>query len=156
MPLWVDIIVKLTPALVTLVVGAIAAGIAFLQYKINREKLRLDLFSKRLEAYEKLQEFYTSVLREGTVKDAALPVLAEARYKSRFIFGDEIEEMFEVIWKKAVDIRTLRSRLYGPDSLPVGPDRTNACDKEHDLIVWMMDEMKTAPLKYAKYLHFRN
>lgn len=156
MPPWVDIIVKLTPAFVTLVVGAIAAGIAFMQYRINCEKLRLDLFSKRLEAYEKLQEFYTSVFRTGTVEDAALPILAEARYKSRFIYGHEIEEMFEVLWKNAVDIRSLRSRMYGPDSLPVGPARTEICQNEHDLIVWMMDEMKTAPSKYAKYLHFKS
>jgi hypothetical protein len=43
-----------------------------------------------LEAYEKLQEFFTSVLRDGTVKNTALITLAEARYKSRFLFGTDI------------------------------------------------------------------
>src|SRR5687767_11404751 len=155
MPPWVDIIVKLTPAFVTLVIGAVAGSIGFLQYRISRDKLRLDLYSKRLEAYEKLQEFFTSVLRTGTVDGGALPVLAEARYKSRFLFGPEIEANFDVLWKKAVGVQSLRSRLYGPDAVPVGPERTAICKEEHDLILWMMEEMRVAPNRYEKYLHFK-
>lgn len=154
MPLWVDIVVKLTPALVTLVVGGIAATIAFRQFRIAKDKLRLDLFGKRLEAYEKLQEFFTAIMREGCVKDEMLPILAEARYKSRFIFGSEIEAKFDIWWKKAVEMRTLRVQMYGPDALPVGPKRTAICQREHDAILWMMDEMKSCSELYSKYLHF--
>jgi len=64
-PPWVDIVVKLTPAIFTLVVGSTAAYIAFLQYRVNRDKLRLDLFSKRLEAFEKLQEFSIGSFRKA-------------------------------------------------------------------------------------------
>ena len=155
MPPWVDIIVKLTPAFVTFVIGAVAGGIGFLQYRISRDKLRLDLFSKRLEAYEKLQEFFTGVFRTGAVEDNGLSVLAEARYKSRFLFGPEIEAQFDVLWKKAVDMRSLRSKLSGPGSLPVGPARSAVCDQDHDLVLWMMEEMKVAPARYARYLHFK-
>jgi hypothetical protein len=155
MPAWIDIVVKLTPAFVTLVIGVVAAGIAFLQYRIARDKLRLDLFSKRLEAYEKLQEFFTSVLRTATVEDSALPMLAEARYKSRFLFGPEIAANFDTLWKKAVGMRTLRSRLYGPGALPVGPERTSVCEEDHVLLTWMMEEMEDAPNRYSKYLHFK-
>lgn len=156
MPAWVDIIIKLTPAFFTLVVGLTAGTIAYLQYKLNHDKLRLDLFSKRLEAYETLQKFYTSVLREGCVKDDALPTLAEARYKSQFIFGSEIEAHFDGLWKKAVDMHTLHSKLYKLGTLPVGPERTAVCDEEHKLLIWMMDvEMKEAPKRYTRYLQFK-
>jgi hypothetical protein len=155
MPSWVDIVVKLTPAFITLVVGLIASLVAFLQYKTNSDKLRLDLFSKRLEAFEKLQEFFTSVLREGTVKDEALLVLAEARYKSRFLFGIEIEAYFDELWKKAVDTRGLRSRLYGPGSLPVGTERNAVCDQESELLKWHLDQMKTVHERYGPYLRFK-
>jgi hypothetical protein len=155
MPSWVDIVVKLTPAFFTLVVGLIAAGIGFLQYRVNHDKLRLDLFSKRLEAYEKLQEFFMMVFREGCVEDKALPVLAEARYKSRFLFGPEIETQFDALWKKAVNMRTLRTKMYGPGSLPVGPERSEICDRESELLQWMMNEMKDSSQRYARYLTFR-
>lgn len=155
MPPWVDIVVKLTPAFITLVVGLIASLIAYLQYKTNSDKLRLDLFSKRLEAFEKLQEFFTSVLREGCVKDEALVVLAEARYKSRFLSGTEIEVFFDELWGKAVDTRGLRSRLYGPGSLPVGAERTAVCERESTLLKWHLEQMKNAHERYAPYLRFK-
>lgn len=151
---WLDIIVKLTPAIVALVVGLVASGIAFLQFRIARDRLRLDLFTKRLEAYEKLQEFFVSVMSEGTVHHSALRVLSEARYKSRFIFGPEIDEAFATLWKQAVEMRRLRLQLDGSCSLPVGPERTAACDQEEALLNWMADQMNDSPNRYSKYLHF--
>jgi hypothetical protein len=155
MPPWVDIVVKLTPAFVTLVVGIVAAGIGYLQYRLGHDKLRLDLFSKRLEAYEKLQEFFLSVFRTGSVDDATLAALAEARYKSRFLFGPEVEASFDVLWKKAVAIRGLRPKLYGPGSLPVGPERSAVCEQDSELVKWMMNQMEEAPDRYSKYLRFK-
>ena len=155
MPLWVDFVVKLSPAFITLVIGLVASRVAYLQYKTNRDKLRLDLFAKRLEAFEKLQEFFTSLLREGCLKDEALPILAEARYKSRFLFGAEIEAHFDELWRKAVDMRGLRMRLYGPESLPVGPERTAVCEQESALLRWNIDQMKIAHERYASYMRFK-
>ncbi|HWW02434.1 MAG TPA: hypothetical protein VNZ64_22240 [Candidatus Acidoferrum sp.] len=155
MPPWVEIVVKLTPAFITLVIGLIASLVAYLQYKNNRDKLRLDLFEKRLQAFEKLQEFFTYVLREGCVREEALPILAEARYKSRFLFGSEIEAFFDEVWKKAVDMLALRSRLYGPNSLPVSPERNKVCDQESALLIWQMEQMKNAHKIYSPYLGFK-
>ena len=158
MPQWIEIVVKLTPAFVTLVIGAVASLISFQQYRISHDKLRLDLFSKRLEAYEKLQEFFASVLQNGTVENAALHSLAVARYKSRFLFGPEIEAMFDTLWKKAIDRQTLRSKIYGPTGysiMPVGEERSSIVAQDHELNIWMMKEMEDAPKRYAKYLHFK-
>ncbi len=158
MPLWVDIVVKLTPAFVTLVIGFVASGIGFLQYRISRDKLRLDLFSKRLEAYEKLQEFFASVLQKGSVENSALHALAVARYKSRFLFGPEIEVMFDTLWKKAIERQTLRSKIYSPSghaTMPVGEERSSIVAQDHALLTWMMKEMEESPKRYEKYLHFK-
>jgi len=154
MPLWVDIAVKLTPAFITLVVGLIASFVAYLQYKTNRDKLRLDLFSKRLEAFEKLQEYLVAVMREGRVEDKSLSILAEARYKSRFLFGPEIEKYFEELWSKAVDMRTLFARLYGPNSLPVGPERGIICEQEGALLKWKTKQLTESEALYSKYMRF--
>ncbi|MEM9121467.1 MAG: hypothetical protein AAGD09_26845, partial [Cyanobacteria bacterium P01_F01_bin.56] len=79
-PLWLDVIVKLTPAFITLIVGSFGSWIAFSQYQTNKDKLRLDLFEKRLEAYEKVQEYFRHLVREASVTDEAFSLLAEARY----------------------------------------------------------------------------
>ena len=162
MPYWVDLIVKLTPAFVTLVLGIVGSTIAYWQYRLgrlqhqlNQDRLRFDLFSKRLDAYEKLQHFFTEVVRTGTVEDKALPVLGEAIYQSRFLFGDEISSRLDETWKRAVDMRYCRQMLHETGSLPVGPKRTDLCEKDSELLKWMMNEMNEAPARYAKYLKFQ-
>jgi len=153
-PLWVDVAVKLTPAFFTLVVGVVGSVIAYFQFRLNRDKLRLDLFGKRFEAYEKLHEFYSEVFRAGCVRDDMLPLLVQARYKSRFVYGSDIDVFFDDLWKKAVQMRTLRTKLYGPEALPVGPARSKVCEEETALLTWMMDEMERSPKRYAPYLKF--
>ena len=92
---------------------------------------------------------------KGCVEHGALPVLAQARYKARFLFGREIEEYFEELWKAAVDMNSLRRRLYGPDALPVGPDRTAVCEQESKMLKLMMKEMERSTSRFDKYLGFR-
>jgi hypothetical protein len=154
MPFWLDVIVKLTPAFVSLVVGSFGTYIAFNQYRTNRDKLRLDLFEKRIEAYEKLQEYFNYLLRDGRVEDKAIPILAEARYKSLFLFGNEITEYIDEVWAKASEMRRLDLKLYGSNPLPVGEDRDRVCEEESDLLQWNLDQQKDSPKKYFKYLKF--
>ncbi len=152
--MWTENIVKFTPAIITLIVGVTASIIAFLQYRIAKDKLRLDLFSKRLEAYEKLQEFLIQVLQKGTVEDSALPLLAEARYKSRFIFGHEIESYFEDLWSKAVAINTLYTDLHDSVGIPDESERRIANREHRELKSWFRNELQTSPERYEKYLRF--
>jgi hypothetical protein len=161
MPYWVDLIVKLTPAFVTLVVGGVGAWIAYAQYRLgrlqhqlNQDRLRLDLFSKRLEAYEKLQEFFIAVIQAGTVQDSFLSILGEARYKSRFLFGEEISSYLDDTWKKAVDMRYYRQKLFGPQSIPQGPQRDELCSQDGELLKWMIDQPQASQSRYAIYLKF--
>jgi len=154
MPFWLDIIVKLAPAFVALVVGSLGTYIGFNQYRTNRDKLRLDLFEKRLEAYEKLQEYFNCLLRDARVGDKAIPILAEARYKSLFLFGNEITEHINEVWDKAIEMRRLDLKLYGPKALPVGEERNQVCDRESELLQWNLEQQKDSPKRYAKYLKF--
>lgn len=157
MPLWVDIAVRLTPALFTVVVGLLGAYIAHRQFKINQDKLRLDLFSKRLEAFEKLQEYFGHVFREGRVKPDALQPLWEARYKSRFLFGKEIEDYLDTLWKRAIEMQSVYRKLYHDDgrpSLPVGQARTQAAEEHSNMLLAQMEDMKNAAKRYEPYLRF--
>ena len=151
---WLDTIVKLAPASVALVIGSIGTYIAFNQYRTNRDKLRLDLFEKRLEAYEKLQEYFNYLFRDVHVDNKAISILAEARYRSRFLFGDEIMEHISEVWDRAMEMRCLGLKLYGSERLPVGEERDMACDKESSLLQWNITQQSNSPERYAKYLKF--
>ena len=151
---WMDMAVRLTPAFVTLAIGSIGTYIAFNQYRTNRDKLRLDLFEKRLEAYEKLQEYFNYLLRDALVDDNALSILAAARYKSRFLFGDEITDYINEIRNRAIEMRRLNLKLYRSEKLPVGKERDMVCDEESSLLQWNLDQQNSSPKRYDKYLKF--
>ena len=151
-PVWIDIVIKITPAFVTLVIGAVASTIAFFQFRIARDKLKLDLFSRRREAYEKLIEFFTMVGRDGTVTDLTIPLISEARYKAQFLFGDEIMVTFESLFKKSLEVKTLNNLIFGSCAFPVGPERTAACESHKKLVDSILDDMKYLPTRYSKYL----
>jgi len=154
-PLWLDIVVKLTPAFVTSVLGGFGFWLAWRQHKIQNDKLRLDLFEKRLDAYEKLQEFFSHMLQHAVFDERATVLLHEARYKSRFLFDDGIRSHVEKLWEQGFKMRELRRKMYGPDALPVGPERSAVCEKESAILKWIMDQMVASQERFARYLEFR-
>jgi hypothetical protein len=156
-PFWLDIIFKLAPAFVALVVGSFGTYIAFNQYRTNRDKLRLDLFEKRLEAYEKLQEYFNCLFRDAHVDDKMISILAEARYKSLFLFGNEITEHINEVWHKAIKMRYLNVKLHGlhrSGGLPIGEERNKVCEEESSILQWNIDQQNDSLKRYAKYLKF--
>ncbi|MFZ4675715.1 MAG: hypothetical protein ACOYM4_08490 [Nodosilinea sp.] len=153
-PLWLDILLRLIPALITLIVGVFGSYIAFNQYRTNRDKLRLDLFEKRLEAYEKLQEYFSYLIREPRVKDEAMEILYEARYRSLFLFDEEIACHIDQVLEKAKEMREIHSKLFGQNSLPQGEERTRLVYRNRDLKEWHDKEREDSPRRYARYLKF--
>lgn len=149
-----DIIVKLSPAFVTLILGSIGTYIAFSQYRTSRDKLRLDLFEKRLEAYEKLQEYFNYVARYAYVDEKAFAILREARYKSLFLFGNEITEYIDEVLDKGIGLMHLNLKIDGHDSLPVGEERTRACQEKCKLLHWNDEQQREPPKRYFKYMKF--
>jgi hypothetical protein len=149
-----DIMAKFAPAFVAFVVGIFGTCIGFNQYRTSRDKLRLDLFEKRFEAYEKLQEYFNCLLRDAQVDKKVLSLLAEARYKSLFLFGNEITEYIDEVWDKAIEMRRLNLKLHGSQGLPVGEERNMVCDKESSLLQWNLDQQRDSPKRYVKYLKF--
>ncbi|MEM9818681.1 MAG: hypothetical protein AAF827_20040 [Cyanobacteria bacterium P01_D01_bin.6] len=154
-PLWLDVIVKLTPAFITLIVGSFGSWIAFSQYQTNKDKLQLDLFEKRLEAYEKVQEYFRHLVREASVTDEAFSLLAEARYKSIFLFDQDIVDHIDDILEKSKEMRIINLKLFGKSPLPVGQERSLLVERDSNLLDWNFEQMKDSPQRYSKYLKFK-
>jgi len=122
---YLDKIIQLPPASVALIVGICTICITFRQYKVNKDKLRLDLFDKRLEAYESLQEYFNHFIEKGCVDNEAMRVLNLAHYKSIFLFDNEVSEYIDKVRDVAIEMRKLHMKLHGSNALPVAILRTN-------------------------------
>lgn len=114
-----ELIKGMPAAFVALVIGLIAAGIAFRQARIAHAKLKLDLFEHRYSLYMLLWQF----LSEGTVvpspnngPDVVRFRELHAKYSNAipqayFLFGREIGEFFESVRKNANDHNLAIRRL---------------------------------------------
>ena len=151
-------IIKLIPSLIavipSLIVGMITAYIAYNQYRVNKDKLRLDLFEKRLEAYEKLQEYFNYFIRKGCIDNEAIIILSTAHYKSVFLFGSEVTEYIDEVRDKAIEMRRLRIKLHNHKALPIGEERNKVSDRDSELFEWHLDQQRDSQKLYIKYLKF--
>lgn len=104
---------ELLKAIPTLIVGLIAARIAWQQAETAKQqkaiaeaKLKFDLFSKRLEFYEavcSLAESAQHYKDHVEAKQAVVKMLYLA-HQSSFLFGDDVEKLVNEMCMKVVDL----------------------------------------------------
>lgn len=72
--------------------GGIASLIAYRQWKTAKEKVILDLFAKRLEVYNTVNDAVIDIILEGIRNSDSDPIkrLEEGFKASKFLFGSEI------------------------------------------------------------------
>lgn len=144
------IVVILIPSFTALLV-AIVTWTQVQQHKLAKEKFKLDMFEKRFAVYKGVQEFLTIILQEAKFD---LDKLFEFRRKtqdSTFLFGKDITLYIDKIDKKALEMRTV-AKQYEP--LPVGPRRSELCEKETHLLRELTDELPRLKEVFAPYLRF--
>ncbi|MFC1739278.1 hypothetical protein ACFL1G_09555 [Planctomycetota bacterium] len=52
-----------------IIIAAIVAYIAWQQYKIERDKLRLAFYDRRLKIYQSLMDLFPAIARRGEVNE---------------------------------------------------------------------------------------
>jgi len=117
--------------MLALVIGIVAAYIAFRQYRVARAKLKLDLFEKRFIIFHQTWVILFETVRSGTrEKNYGLGTpfnnfLPEAA----FLFGKDVENYLNNATKKWTELHALEAESNG-----VGVDRVanTAKASEHD------------------------
>lgn len=155
-----ELVKGMPAAFVALVIGLIAAGIAYRQAEIARAKLKLDLFDRRYELYLLLWEF----LSEGTVVPPPTDGPQVVRFRelhakffnaipqAYFLFGREIGEFFESVRKNANDHNFALRRLQ---SLPTDhPDRSASEEALLSFEQWANNELTGLRVRFQDHMSF--
>ncbi len=105
--------VELLKILPTLIVGLVAAFIAWQQAQISKEqksiaqaKLKLDLFVKRLAVYKEVYRLFEfgKNLKDINEGIAAAKQLIELGHEANFLFGEDITELIEKSGLALIDL----------------------------------------------------
>lgn len=97
-------------AIVALIIGLIAAGITYRQYRVARAKLALDLFEKRLKVFQEVTAFLKLSLNGVAVTEYPA-VLYTFDDEAKFLFGSEISGYITYCTGQAGAFRTTQANL---------------------------------------------
>lgn len=150
---------KLIPAFITLVIGTIAAYIAFQQHKVNHDRLRLDLFDRRIKVYDRLIDALKTIVHDGDrekKKHEIRGALIESMNESQFLFGDDITKYISHIWDVHRKIVRIDLSLNGKKSVPVEPKREKLCDDLQKLEEYLYAQITEAASVFSHYLKFKS
>ncbi|VGO20979.1 hypothetical protein [Pontiella sulfatireligans] len=132
-------------------VATIVAWIGYQQHKLAKEKFKLDLFEKRFSVYKGVQEFLIIILQEGAFEFKQLATFNAKTQDGTFLFGSDIPDYINRIYKDALRMRTVNVRL---EHLPVGDERNLLCEEESQLLEELAERLSSLPEIFAPYLRF--
>lgn len=146
---------ELLVGLVTALVGLIGAHWGYCvgkdQANIERQKLRHDLYDRRMTIVRATMEFIAGIVHEGKTDWPRIVEFNRATQESFFLFGSEIHDYLHEMHKKAVDLMALNEKLHHIN-LPIGKERTEAAHENAKLAIWFGDQFDEARKKFAKHM----
>jgi len=149
-------VVDVFSAALTPTIAIIATYLAYQQWRINKTRLDLALYDRRLAVYKAVDAFYGEIGTHGTAKYAMVFELRHATAEAAFLFPAEVEKHLTEVYEKGMRLAALHERMYpssGDPGLPVGEERSKAADEEGGLVLWFLKEAKQESRKqFGKYL----
>ncbi len=137
----------------TMLVALFAAWIALQQWWINREKLRLDLFSRRYAIFEATRKFILFIGREGRVDLAAQRDFWAGTVDAGFLYHADVVGYVEEIHKKSVKLH-YHAQMQGSDV----PGRGAHIEAEKELLLWFAEQLRDDGMAavFGRYLRFQD
>lgn len=145
-------------------IAVIVACIAYMQYKVNRERHRFELFNRRISIYGDLKSFILDIiLIDNFLTEENLKKIYRMNDEAVFLFGDDITRYINEIKEKtssfnrkvgelSVNIRELKVSLGGK---PLSDHKVAQLKLDIDTLkLWFDEQLEILPKKFSKYLKF--
>ena len=134
----------------------IAARVAWIQGKnqqIAAEKLKLELFEKRLAVYRAAQQLLTQVLQDADIKE--LKYVFEYRRDTQvayFLFDQDIVNYLSSLDKKALDLWAKNQKAR---SMDVGDERAKLSIEANEIAHELINELPELKTAFEPLLRFK-
>jgi hypothetical protein len=146
-PLWLQVI----SAVATPVIAGLVGFIAWRQWRTAHTKILLDLFDRRLAAYEGLIDALRPAHRDGTIKSFDdFMKLRRAIDAAHFLFGDDVR----VILKELVKIGAVMNTASGVMKNPGSQDYAQWSENNHKALLRLIEINDELPVLMENYLTF--
>lgn len=126
-------------AIVLPIIALIAARIAFRQSQIARNKLKLDLFDRRMAVYEAVRKALGAAARNGKLTQEEEINYLVGISTAKWLFRSEVfTYLDETLWGKIVDLGLHNSKA----EIPHGEERTEHIKAREETREWLVAQYK--------------
>jgi hypothetical protein len=140
-------------AVVALVIGLIAAWIAYHQYRVARAKLRLDLFDKRYAIFLDTWKILSEIVSNGVQRTGGLSTPFNNHIpQAAFLFGPDIEDYLNKAVSQWALLWAIQARTQGNGNVVQPADIINLAELER----WFAAEATGGAKRlFGRYLDFK-
>ena len=136
-------------ALTTLVLGCVAAYIAWRQWRTSHYRLVFDLFEKRFAVYEVTKTLINRAAIHGPIVRDDLQEFSNGIRGAEFLFDGEARTFLMTISDKAFTAHMRRAQL---DLHPNHPSYGKLVDEEEDILDFLRKQDRPLEDLFRKYL----
>jgi hypothetical protein len=136
----------------TLINVGIATYVVCQQFRLAKEKLKLDLFEKRFAVYKGVQIFLSKILQAGRVELEMVNDFRAATQVATFLFGEEIPAYI-----KDIDSKSLKAWQVNEEfrNMVTGAERNARVLQHTELLTWLNAQLPELKTVFAPYLRFK-
>jgi hypothetical protein len=159
---WLSYLTGIGFPLATVLVAGIVAGITYQQWKINREKIRLDLYNRRFDVYASFLNLYNALTenRHTTFTDEFAPIYRDfikAQRESQFLFDPEsgVYKILENVQAQSLAIILFEEKIESGE-ITKGTEQYDRMEQQaHNAkMVLLITFRETLEKAIAPYLNF--
>lgn len=147
--------IELSAAALAPVTAIIALSIAYRQYRLEKLKLRRELYERRLAIYSSTMQLLAHILQNGKAENQGLFKFIGETHQSYFLLGKEIHDYLQHLYKQGCQLNLLEVKLYDELGMPTSlaqPERVRIANEKGELCRWFSDQFEVARDKFAKHL----
>jgi hypothetical protein len=134
-------------SLATLTVACAVAYVALQQWRLARNRFRLDLFDRRYKVYDATKKFVSV----GQFDDPQLFEFNVGTADAEFLFDSRVTDYLVEVRKHAVTVRT-HQKIF--EHMPVGEERSRHVEAAHEHLLWLTEQITNVTKVFTPYLSF--
>ena len=135
------------------VIAVTAAWIAFRQSQTARDKLKFDLFEKRMEVYVAVRKALTQISQQGNLTLEQQVQYIQGTRSARWLFGPEVFNYLDTtLWHKIVDLELHNTMSKDSET----PERSKHIQERAETMKWMIRQNKEFDALVENYLTLKH
>lgn len=144
--------IEILSALLTPIIAVTTTLIAIFQWRLERQRWRLSLYEKRFETFRAVSEFISFLCMHGPCEHKDEIEFLQKASRNRFLFGPEIMEYIDEIYKKSVERNYLEETIYNSRGDALTDYRGVLATRSGELSKWFSDQLQAVDEKFKEYL----